>query len=275
MRDDFKERLNTAFQSIPLDKFQIPPIGIILGSGLGNYVSSIEGQILPFSQIKGFPRTTVEGHKGVYKFGKDILIQAGRFHYYEGYSLDDVVLPVFLMWKLGIKTLIITNASGGVNKSYRAGEFILIKDHINFIGSNPLIGGNNDEYGPRFPDMTEAYPRNLRQLAQETTGFNLKEGVYAALTGPSYETPAEIRMLRIMGADMVGMSTVPEVIAANYLGIEVLGISCVTNLAAGILDTPLSHEEDIETTKKVEKDFSALVEKIISKLISEYYRKNR
>lgn len=275
MRDDFKERLNTAFHSIPLDKFQIPPIGIILGSGLGNYVSSIEGQILPFTQIKGFPRTTVEGHKGVYKFGKDILIQAGRFHYYEGYSLDDVVLPVFLMWKLGIKTLIITNASGGINKSYRAGEFILIKDHINFIGSNPLIGGNNDEYGPRFPDMTEAYPKNLRQLAQETTGFNLKEGVYAALTGPSYETPAEIRMLRIMGADMVGMSTVPEVIAANYLGIEVLGISCVTNLAAGILDTPLSHEEVIETTKKVEKDFSALIEKIISKLISEYYRKNR
>ena len=270
MRDDFKDRLNTAFQSISLEKFHIPSIGIILGSGLGNYVSSVEGQILPFKKIKGFPRTTVEGHKGEYKFGKDTLIQAGRFHFYEGYSLDDVVLPVFFMWKLGIKTLIITNASGGVNKSYRAGEFILIKDHINFIGSNPLIGGTNDGYGPRFPDMTGAYTGDLRRLAQEAAGSNLKEGVYAALTGPSYETPAEIRMLRTIGADMVGMSTVPEVIAANYLGIKVLGISCVTNMAAGILDTPLSHEEVIETTKRVEKEFSALVEKIISKLISEY-----
>ena len=257
-----------------MSKFNIPSIGIILGSGLGNYVSSVEGKILPFKDIKGFPKTTVEGHRGIYKFGEDILIQAGRFHFYEGYSLDDVVLPVFLMWKIGIKTLIITNASGGINKSYKAGEFVLIKDHINFIGSNPLIGGNNNEYGPRFPDMTEAYPVDLRELARKAVGYSIKEGVYAALTGPSYETPAEIRMLRTMGADMVGMSTVPEVIAANYLGIKVLGISCVTNMAAGILDTPLSHEEVIETTKKVEAEFSALVEKIISKLISENNRKN-
>ena len=250
MKYDFNERLNTAFSSISLSKFNIPSIGIILGSGLGNYVSSVEGKILPFKDIKGFPKTTVEGHRGIYKFGEDILIQAGRFHFYEGYSLDDVVLPVFLMWKIGIKTLIITNASGGINKSYKAGEFVLIKDHINFIGSNPLIGGNNNEYGPRFPDMTEAYPVDLRELARKAVRYNIKEGVYAALTGPSYETPAEIRMLRTMGADMVGMSTVPEVIAANYLGIKVLGISCVTNMAAGILDTPLSHEEVIETTKK-------------------------
>ncbi|MCD6121867.1 MAG: purine-nucleoside phosphorylase [Spirochaetales bacterium] len=270
MRDNFKDRLNTAFRSIPLEKYKVPSIGIILGSGLGNYVSSIEGPILPFSEIEGFPQTTVEGHRGEYKFGKEILIQAGRFHFYEGYSLDDVVMPVFLLWKLGIKTLIITNASGGINKSYSAGEFVLIKDHINFIGSNPLIGSNNNEYGPRFPDMTEAYSADLRQLAQEAVGSTLKEGVYAALTGPSYETPAEIRMLRTIGADMVGMSTVPEVIAANYLGIKVMGISCVTNMAAGILNTPLSHEEVIETTKRVEKEFSTLVEKIILKLVSEY-----
>ncbi len=269
MRDNFTVRLNTAFNSIPADELKIPSVAIILGSGLGSYVSTVEGTVLPFDRIKGFPETTVEGHKGVYKFGRDILIQAGRFHFYEGYGPDDVVLPVFLMWKLGIKTLVITNAAGGVNESFRAGEFILIKDHINLMGTNPLIGRNDKEFGVRFPDMTEAYSKHLREAARKAAGGELKEGVYAALTGPSYETPAEIRMLRVMGADMVGMSTVPEVIAANYLGIEVLGISCVTNMAAGILDAPLSHKEVMETTKRVEKDFSALIEKILFRLLKE------
>ncbi len=262
MKTDFKDRVEKAYESISSLVTRKPRIGMILGSGLGGYISEFKGEEIGFSSIEGFPKTTVEGHKGIYKLGDGVVVQAGRFHFYEGYSMDDVILPVFLLRKMGIEILIITNASGGINEAFRAGEFILIKDHINLMGTNPLIGVNFPEYGPRFPDMTEAYSKRLRENVKSAVGNELKEGVYAGLTGPSYETPAEIRMLKAIGADMVGMSTVPEVIAANYLGIEVLGISCVTNMAAGILEKPLSHEEVIETTKRVEKEFAKLIERI-------------
>ncbi len=294
MKSNFKERLDRVYASvkgklegwIESGEIKRPIIGMILGSGLGNYVSrfgsrdesvtndkSAMAKEIPFGEIDGFPVTTVEGHKGIYKFSGNVLVQAGRFHYYEGRSMDDIVLPIFLQWKMGVRVLIITNASGGINLNYKPGEFVLIKDHINLLGANPLVGLNIEDFGPRFPDMSEAYSKGLRELVKDVTGGTIKEGVYAAMLGPSYETPAEITMLKNIGADLVGMSTVPEVIVANYLGIKVLGISCVTNMAAGILDTPLSHEEVIEVTKRVEVEFSNLIEKIVDALknrIDEY-----
>ncbi len=291
MKDDFKKRLERAYSSvegklegwIKSGDIERPVIGMILGSGLGDYVSRFgnsdsggKGPLtkeISFGEIDEFPQTTVAGHRGLYKFSENIVVQAGRFHYYEGRGMDDIVLPIFLQWKMGVRVLIITNASGGINLEYKPGEFVLIRDHINLLGANPLVGLNVEEFGPRFPDMSEAYSRTLRKLAREVTGDRIKEGVYAAMLGPSYETPAEIAMLKSIGADLVGMSTVPEVIVANYLGIKVLGISCVTNMAAGILDTPLSHEEVIEVTKKVEGEFSSLIEKIVNALkkrIDEY-----
>ncbi len=290
MNDKFEKRLEMAYSSVKekLNRWiksgdiERPVIGMILGSGLGNYVSrfgSTNGvansgaKEISFGEIAEFPATTVEGHKGIYKFSGNCLVQAGRFHYYEGRSMDDIVLPVFLQWKMGVRILIITNASGGINLNYKPGEFVLIKDHINFLGANPLVGLNIEEFGPRFPDMSEAYSKKLRELVKDVTNGKIREGVYAAMLGPSYETPAEIRMLKNVGADLVGMSTVPEVIVANYLGIKVLGISCVTNMAAGILDTPLSHEEVIEVTRRVELEFSNLIERIVDSLkkrIDEY-----
>ena len=269
MKSDFKERLEKAYESLSSIVSERPKLGLILGSGLGNYVTDFNGKEIPFERIMNFPRTTVEGHKGLYKFSQNAVVQAGRFHFYEGYSMDDVVLPVFLLWKMGVRYLIITNASGGINRNFKAGEFVIIRDHINLMGSNPLIGPNIEDYGPRFPDMTEAYSKKLREIANRAVDGKIKEGVYVALTGPSYETPSEIRMLERIGGDMVGMSTVPEAIAANYLGMKVLGISCVTNMAAGILEKPLSHEEVIETTKRVEKEFTILIEKITEAIMSE------
>jgi purine-nucleoside phosphorylase len=196
---------------------------------------------------------------------------AGRFHYYEGWSMDDIVLPVFVLHALGIRTLIVTNAAGGIKRSYRAGELVLIKDHINLLGSNPLRGPNPAGFGPRFPDMTESYSPGLRGVAREVAleleqGRELQEGIYAAFAGPTYETPAEVRMAEAMGADLVGMSTVPEVIAARFLGMEVLGISMVTNMAAGILDKALSHQEVVETAAKVIPRLSALLKGILSRI---------
>lgn len=252
----------------------VPTLGLMLGSGLGDIAEEIENPTkIAYSDIPNFPISTVKGHKGIMVIGKlcgkQVLCMQGRFHYYEGNSMQKIAYPVRVMKKLGIEKLILTNAAGGVNESFSPADLMLITDHINFMGTNPLIGENYDEIGARFPDMSECYDKKLRNIAikcAEEKNLDLKQGVYMALTGPSYETPAEIRMARILGADAVGMSTVPEAIAANHCGIKVLGLSCITNMAAGINKTPLSHKEVIETTKKAKANFETLVKDIINKL---------
>lgn len=249
-------------------------IGVILGSGLGDYAEALEGAVkLPYSEIPGFPRSTVAGHAGMWccgtLHGKRVVMMQGRFHYYEGYGMKDVTLPVRVMQKIGVKTLIVTNAAGGVNLGYHPGELMVIGDMFSMTAQNPLIGPNLDAFGPRFPDMSCAFDKELRALAHECAneqGFALREGVYAQMTGPTYETPAEIRMLRTLGADAVGMSTVPEVIVARHGGMRVLGISCITNMAAGILDQPLNHAEVTETANRVKGQFRNLLDRIIEKM---------
>ncbi len=249
-------------------------IGVILGSGLGDYAEALEDAVkLPYSEIPGFPRSTVAGHAGMWccgtLYGKRVVMMQGRFHYYEGYGMKDVALPVRVMQKIGVKTLIVTNAAGGVNLGYHPGELMVIGDIFSMTAQNPLIGPNLDAFGPRFPDMSCAFDKELRALAHECAneqGFALREGVYAQMTGPTYETPAEIRMLRTLGADAVGMSTVPEVIVARHGGMRVLGISCITNMAAGILDQPLNHAEVTETANRVKGQFRNLLDRIIEKM---------
>jgi purine-nucleoside phosphorylase len=262
MKGSFAKRVNRAVASVQSVIGEMPEIGVILGSGLGGFAETVDGIEVPYSDIEGFAVPTVEGHKGSLKLGKDVAVLAGRFHLYEGWDTDDVVLPVFLLAGLGAKQVIVTNASGAINRSYRAGELVLIRDHINLMSSNPLIGPHL-QMGPRFPDMSHAYSPELRGVAQRCRADGIPEGVYAALPGPSYETPAEIEMLRRLGADLVGMSTVPEVIAARFLGLEVLGISCVTNMAAGIRGEPLRHEEVIETGKQAAAEFERLLVRIL------------
>ena len=249
-------------------------IGVILGSGLGDYAEALEDAVkLLYSEIPGFPRSTVAGHAGMWccgtLYGKRVVMMQGRFHYYEGYGMKDVTLPVRVMQKIGVKTLIVTNAAGGVNLGYHPGELMVIGDIFSMTAQNPLIGPNLDAFGPRFPDMSCAFDKELRALAHECAneqGFALREGVYAQMTGPTYETPAEIRMLRTLGADAVGMSTVPEVIVARHGGMRVLGISCITNMAAGILDQPLNHAEVTETANRVKGQFRNLLDRIIEKM---------
>lgn len=249
-------------------------IGVILGSGLGDYAEALEDAVkLPYGEIPGFPRSTVAGHAGMWccgtLYGKRVVMMQGRFHYYEGYGMKDVTLPVRVMQKIGVKTLIVTNAAGGVNLGYHPGELMVIGDIFSMTAQNPLIGPNLDAFGPRFPDMSCAFDKELRALAHECAneqGFALREGVYAQMTGPTYETPAEIRMLRTLGADAVGMSTVPEVIVARHGGMRVLGISCITNMAAGILDQPLDHAEVTETANRVKGQFRNLLDRIIEKM---------
>lgn len=251
-----------------------PTIGLILGSGLGVLADEIENPVkIPYNEIPNFPVSTVEGHAGQLVFGslkgKKVVAMQGRFHFYEGYSLDKVTAPVRVMKELGVQTLIVTNAAGGVNENFQAGDLMLISDHINNMGTNPLIGPNDSDMGPRFPDMSESYDKQLRVLARGIASelhIKLQEGVYVGNTGPSYETPAEVRALRILGGDAVGMSTVPEVIVARHTGLKVLGISCISNMAAGILDQPLSHDEVIETTEKVRANFLNLVKSIVEKI---------
>ncbi|WP_240413948.1 purine-nucleoside phosphorylase [Paenibacillus periandrae] len=251
-----------------------PQIGLILGSGLGVIADLVENAtVIAYHEIPHFPVSTVEGHAGELLLGtihgKHVLLMKGRFHLYEGYGVEAVSFPVRVMKELGVQTLIVTNAAGGVNTSYEVGDLMVTKDHINFTFRNPLIGPNFNELGVRFPDMSEAYSRRLRQTAHEVAteqGLKLPEGVYAGLTGPTYETPAEIRMLRTLGADAVGMSTVAEVIVARHAGIEVLGFSCISNMAAGILDQPLSHQEVMETTERVKPKFLQLILGIVAKL---------
>jgi purine-nucleoside phosphorylase len=251
-----------------------PSIGLILGSGLGILADEIENStVIPYKDIPNFPLSTVEGHKGQLVLGnlqgKKVVAMQGRFHYYEGYSLQEVTFPVRVMRFLGVENLIVTNAAGGVNKDFRPKDLMIIKDHINLTGQNPLIGKNYNELGHRFTDMTQAYDRGLIDAAKaagEKLNINLKEGVYLWLTGPNYETPAEIRMARVLGADAVGMSTVPEVIVAVHGGMKVLGISCITNMAAGILDKPLNHEEVIETSEVIKDSFIKLVKEIVKNI---------
>ncbi|MFD1176287.1 purine-nucleoside phosphorylase [Paenibacillus puldeungensis] len=251
-----------------------PKVGLILGSGLGVLADHIEQAVsIPYHDIPHFPQSTVEGHAGELLIGTvqntPVVLMKGRFHMYEGYGPELTAFPVRVMKELGVKTLLVTNAAGGVNMSYSPGDLMLISDHINLTGKNPLIGPNDAELGVRFPDMSQAYSRNLRQLANRIAGekgISLQQGVYAGLLGPTYETPAEIRMLRTLGADAVGMSTVSEVIVARHAGLEVLGISCISNMAAGILDQPLSHNEVIETTDRVREKFLSLVLSIIPEL---------
>lgn len=251
-----------------------PEIGLILGSGLGVLAEEItEAVTIPYEEIPHFPVSTVEGHKGQWVIGKlngkNVVAMQGRFHFYEGYSLEEVTFPVRVMKAMGVQTLLITNASGGIQLDYEPGDLMIIKDHLNLTGSNPLIGPNDESFGVRFPDMSTAYDPELRNVARkvaEENGIDVKEGVYVGLTGPSYETPAEIRMLRILGADAVGMSTVPEVIVARHSGIRVLGISCISNMAAGILPQPLSHQEVMETGEKVKDKFLRLVRGVITEM---------
>ncbi len=255
-------------------------VTVVLGSGLGSYAEKLNGAenivTLPYSDIPGFPVPTVQGHAGkliaATLNGKRIAFMSGRFHIYEGHSPADVVLPVRALREAGMKHLVVTNASGGINLSLHEGSLMLITDHINLSGTNPLIGRNIDDLGPRFPDMTNVYTRDLQVIARDAAlekGIELSEGVYCMLSGPSYETPAEIRMLRALGADAVGMSTVPEAITASHMGIQVLGISCITNMAAGVLDRPLCHQEVIESGKRTEKTFSVLMDSILEKITAQ------
>lgn len=258
-----------------IDKISTKPeVGLILGSGLGGLAEKIEDPvILKYKDIPNFPISTVEGHAGQLVIGKlgekQVIAMQGRFHYYEGYNLMDITFPIRCMIGLGIDDLIVTNAAGGVNSSFKPGDLMIITDHINFTGSNPLIGKNLDDKGPRFVDMTYCYNKDLINIALESgnsLNLVLKKGVYMWFSGPTYETPAEVRMARILGADAVGMSTVPEVIVANHEGIRVLGISCITNMASGILDQPLNHEEVVETSMKVKNEFESLVIDIIKNI---------
>ena len=248
-----------------------PKVGLVLGSGLGAFADELASATrIPYDKIPEFPRSTVEGHAGKLVIGKlgDVPVAAmqGRVHMYEGYTPKDVVFPMRVLGRLGIRAAILTNAAGAINIEYSQGALVVIRDHINLQGTNPLTGPNDERFGPRFPDMSQVYAKAYRKIAlSEATrlGLTVREGVYAALQGPSFETPAEIRFLKAIGADLVGMSTVPEVIVARHMGIRVLGISCVTNMAAGILDRELSHEEVMETGERVKGEFVALVRAVI------------
>jgi purine-nucleoside phosphorylase len=268
---DLMKRLDETVGFLKENIGHVPEIAIILGSGLGKLADLIEdAKIIPYEEIPNFPKTTVAGHEGKLIFGtiknRGVVAMKGRFHYYEGNEMDSVVYPIRVFRRLGIGNLIVTNAAGGINTGFRPGDLMLITDHISLFCENPLRGENVNDLGPRFPDMTMAYDRNLQALALESAGklgIDLKSGIYSYCKGPSYESPAEIRALRNMGADAVGMSTVPETIVARHMGMRILGISCITNMAAGILDQPLNHEEVMETGKQVEKKFSELVCNII------------
>ncbi|MFV0558677.1 MAG: purine-nucleoside phosphorylase [Enterococcus sp.] len=247
--------------------------GLILGSGLGDLADEIEEAIvIPYNAIPYFPVSTVVGHAGQLVYGtlagKKVLAMQGRFHYYEGHSMQVVTYPVRVMAALKAHSLVVTNACGGVNETFTPGDLMLITDHINYMGDNPLIGANADEFGPRFPDMSQAYNEEYRNVAKaigEKSGMHLKDGVYMGLSGPTYETPAEIRFARTIGADAVGMSTVPEVIVAVHSGLKVLGVSCITNLAAG-MQKELNHEEVVETTTRVKAEFKALIKETLAAL---------
>lgn len=251
-----------------------PEIALVLGSGLGAFADEFSSATkIPYAEIPYFPRSTAIGHAGRLVVGKvgqiSVCGMQGRVHLYEGYSVKEVAFPIRVFARVGVKAVILTNAAGGIKREFTQGTLVVIKDHINLQGANPLSGSNDEQFGPRFPDMSSAYDRRFREMAVgegNRLGIGMYEGVYAALPGPSYETPAEIRYLRTIGADLVGMSTVPEVIAARHSGIRVLGISCVTNAAAGILDQPLDHKEVLETADRVKGQFIGLLKALIPRI---------
>jgi len=270
---DYMQRIHTAAEAVEkaIGKAEI---AVILGSGLGDFGNELaEAKEISYADIPGFPLSTVQGHAGKLISGKlngkQVLMMSGRFHSYEGHSMQDVTLPIRVMAQLGVKKLIVTNAAGGVNTNFSAGCLMMITDYINLSGKNPLTGENLSAFGPRFPDVSRAYTPALQAIALESAsklGIDLKQGVYCWMNGPCYETPAEIRMVRVLGADAVGMSTVPETIVAAHSGMEVLGVSCITNMAAGVLDQPINHEEVMETGRRVRGDFAALLTDVIGKM---------
>ena len=249
-----------------------PRIAIILGSGLGGFADDFEDAVgIPYEEIPGFMRSTAQGHAGRLVVGKvdsvPLVAMQGRVHYYEGYSLEEITFPVRTFKLLGIKTLILTNAAGGINVQLTQGGLMVLTDHLNLMGDNPLRGPNDERFGPRFPDMSSVYSPELQELVIEeakTIGVEVRRGIYGALSGPSYETPAEIHLLRNLGADAVGMSTVPEAIVARHMGLEVLGISCITNMAAGISDEPINHEEVMATGDRVRGTFTELLRRVVA-----------
>jgi len=248
-----------------------PRIALVLGSGLGGFADDFEEAVgIPYEDIPGFVRSTAQGHAGRLVIGKidsvPVLAMQGRVHYYEGYSLEEVTFAVRTFGLLGVKTLVLTNAAGGINVQLTQGALMVISDHLNLMGVNPLRGANDERFGPRFPDMSAVYSHELQELVideAKAIGVEVRRGIYGALSGPSYETPAEIHLLRNLGADAVGMSTVPEAIVARHMGLEVLGISCITNMAAGISDEPINHEEVMETGNRVRETFAELLRRVI------------
>jgi purine-nucleoside phosphorylase len=251
-----------------------PDVAIVLGSGLGDFADALqEGRTTPYGDIPHWPATSVVGHAGRLALGslagRRVATLSGRVHFYEGHAMSTVTFATRVLGTLGVRILILTNAAGGINVAFEPGTLMLIEDHINLLGTNPLIGPNDERFGPRFPDMSEVYSTRLRTLAAEAAasqGLSLARGIYVAVHGPSYETPAEIRYLRTIGADAVGMSTVPEALVARHMGIEVLGISCITNAAAGVLPKPLVHDEVMEVAKRVRTRFSKLLEGVVERL---------
>ena len=268
------ERIHTSAEYIEGKIKGKPTLGIVLGSGLGDFCEDFSDAVnIPFSEIPGFPVPTVEGHSGMVTIGsyhgKSVMALHGRVHYYEGGTQAEITIPIRVMKLLGVKTVLLTNACGGINLSYHPGDLMLINDHINFSGQNPLIGLNLDEFGTRFPEMAALYTSSLRDKVKVLAAkldIPLKEGVYIFYSGPSFETPAEIRAFRILGADACGMSTVPEAIVAHHAGMNVIGISCITNMAAGINDVPLKHEEVLENAEKAKDKFTKLVDAIIREI---------
>lgn len=268
------DRVEAAAAAVRARCGALPDTAIVLGSGLGDFADTLLDAIaMPYGELPHWPASRVIGHTGCLVVGhvaaKRIAALAGRVHFYEGHDLATVVFATRVMGRLGVREIILTNAAGGINTGFAQGALMVIDDHINLLGGNPLVGENDDRFGPRFPDMTEVYSARLRRIADEAAaakGIPVRHGIYAALQGPSYETPAEIRYLRSIGADAVGMSTVPEAIAARHMGLEVLGVSCISNMAAGVLPQPLRHDEVLETTRRVRGSFIALLEGIIERL---------
>jgi purine-nucleoside phosphorylase len=268
------ERVEHAARTIRSRYAEEVRVALVLGSGLGAFADDLEDAvIIPYEEIPGFARPTVEGHVGRLVLGKiegvPVAVMQGRFHYYEGYAFEDVIFPIRTLATLGAKSLVLTNAAGGINVAFDQGALMIISDHLNLMGMSPLRGRHDERFGQRFPDMTEVYSREYQEVAVEEAhamGLELRRGIYAALSGPSYETPAEIRMLRILGADAVGMSTVPEAIAAQQMGVKILGISCITNMAAGVIGEPINHHEVIETGERVRDTFKELLRRVIPRL---------
>ena len=271
---DYYARVQQAADLLRSRISAVPDVAIILGSGLGDFADGLRDSLTtPYTEIPNWPASAVIGHAGKLVVGtlagKHVAALSGRAHFYEGHDLRTVTFATRVLGRLGVKTLVLTNAAGGINISFRPGTLMVIDDHINLLGSNPLLGPNDDRFGVRFPDMTEVYSRRLRDIADiaaRARGVNIAHGVYVALHGPSYETPAEIRFLRTIGADAVGMSTVPEALVARHMNMDVLGISCITNPAAGVLPEPLHHDEVMEVARRVTGEFSALLEGIIERL---------